>query len=145
MKRINEPILLFVLLFTGCSLLWQHNPEKAKIVAESFLNAIYVENNLNKAYQMCDEKMKKIFGIDFLENTAKKFMARYTALERLIPETYFYESGDRSITVFFSGLSEKGISYHKVILEYNNKGEYKIISTFFLEKPFDGYRNLRKF
>jgi len=143
MKGIRE--LLLILLFFGCSILWQHNPEKARTIAESFLNAIYVENNLNKAYQMCDEKMKKIFGIDFLENTAKKFKAKYIALERLIPEAYFYESGDRSITVFFSGLSEKGLSYHKVILEYNNKGEYKIISTFFLEKPFDGYRNLRKF
>ncbi|MBP7792294.1 MAG: hypothetical protein KA120_04445 [Candidatus Goldbacteria bacterium] len=145
MKKLVKYACVFVLMFSGCNFLWQHNPEKARDMAESFLNAIYVENNFNKAYQMCDEKMKKIFGIDFLENTSKKFKTKYVALERLVPDSYFYEQGDRSITIFFSGLSEKGISYHKVILEYDEKGEYKIISTFFLEKPFDGYRNLKKF
>lgn len=138
-------LFFLILLFTSCTFFWQHNPEKARNIAENFLNAIYIENNLSKAYQMCDEKMKKIFGIDFLENTSKKFKAKYISLERLVPEAYFFEFGDREITVFFSGLSEKGISYHRVILEYNNKKEYKVIGVFFLEKPFDGYRNLRKF
>ncbi len=141
MKKIL--FLFLVLFFSGC--LWQHNPEKAKKTADDFLNALYIENNSDKAYQMCDEKMKKIFGIDFLETTLKKFKERYIAVERFVPEAYFYEAGDRYIAVFFSGLSEKGISYHKIILEYDKKGQYKVISTFFLEKPFDGYRNLRKF
>lgn len=154
-RKPNEIIILntlvrgflffLVLLFIGCKLLWQHNPEKARNTAENFLNAIYVENNLSKAYQMCDEKMIKIFGADFLENTSKKFKKNYITLERLVAEAYFFESGDRTITIFFSGLSEKSISYHKVLLEYNNKGEYVVISTFFSDKPFDGYRNLRKF
>ncbi|MCX8093945.1 MAG: hypothetical protein N3E50_07275 [Candidatus Goldbacteria bacterium] len=132
-----------ILFFSGC--LWKHDPEKARNIAEDFLNAVYIENDMSRAYQMCDEKMKKIFGDNFLENTLKKFKERYIVLERLVADAYFYESGDRYITVFFSGLSEKGVSYHKVILEYDKKGEYKVISTFFLEKPFDGYRNLRKF
>lgn len=145
MIKIMNIIFILIVFFNGCNILWQHNPEKAKNLAEEFLNALYIEGNLNKAYQMCHENMKKIFGVDFLENTAKKFKAEYFVLERLVSEAYFYEAGDRTITIFFSGLSEKGVSYHKVILEYNNKGEYKIISAFFLEKPFEGYRNLRKF
>jgi len=141
MKRLLT--LLFVVLFSGC--LWQHNIDKARDTAEIFLKALYIENNFDKAYQMCDEKMKKIFGVDFLENTSKKFKSNYQTIDRIIPDAYFFESGDRAITVFFSGLSEKGVSYHKVVLELGKNNEYKIISTFFSDQPFTGYRTIKKF
>jgi hypothetical protein len=130
---------------TACGMLFYHNPQKARETAYSFLNAVYMQGNFEKAYSMVDADFDRDYGPGYLEKISIRFVKVFDKLEGLKADAYLYESGERSMMILFSGLSEKAPSYHKVMLVGDGKHGYRVSSVIYSDIPFTGYRTLKFF
>lgn len=137
--------LLLVLAVTSCGALYYHNPQKARQTAYTFLNAVYVQGNFEKAYSMVDADFDRDYSAGYLEKISARFFRVFDKLEGLKADAYLAEQGDRAIMILFTGISEKAPSYHKVMLIGDGKRGYKVSSVIYSDVPFTGYRTLKFF
>jgi hypothetical protein len=143
--KFKLAIMAFVLVLTACGMFFYHDTQKARRLANSFLNAVYVEGDFTKAYSMVDADFEKNFGPGFLEKISARFAAVFSRLEGLKADYYMYESGERSIMLLFTGISEKAPSYHKIMMTGDAQHGYKISSVVYSDIPFSGFRTLKPF
>ncbi len=138
-------IVLFVFIAASCGLVFTHNPQKARGIANSFLNAVYVDGDFRKAYAMVDNDFEKNFGPGYLEKIGLRFNKVFHRLEGIKADYYLFERGDRSIMLLFTGLSEKAPSYHRIMMTGDARHGYKVSAVFYSDMPFTGYRTLKPF
>ena len=138
-------IICTAVLFAGCGLLFYHNPEKARETANEFLSFLYSEKSLDKAYEMTNNFYRDNFGRKDLEKSAVYFLKKFGKFEGTRANQYFYDGGSKEIIVFYTAVSEGGMTYQKVHLNYEGKDGYKVSGLYISDTPFIGYRLIKPY
>ena len=146
-KSLIKVIALATLFiyFAGCGLIYYHNPEKARSVANEFLSILYSEKNTDKAYTMTNQFYKDHFGKQELEKTTEFFFKKFGKFEGTRATEYFTEGGSKELIVFYTAVSENAITYQKVVLYDEGKDGYKVSGLFVSDVPYTGYRLIKKY
>lgn len=142
--KIISITVLFNFL-SGCGVIYYHNPEKARETANEFLSYLYSEKNIDKAYAMTNKFYKDNFGRKELEKTTSFFLSKFGKFEGTRAKEYFTEGGSRELIVFYTAVSEGGVTYQKVILNDEGKEGYKVCGFFISDTPFIGYRLIKPY
>jgi hypothetical protein len=134
-----------IIIFSGCGAIYYHNPEKAREKANEFLSLLYSAGDYDKAYSMTDKFYRDNFGMEKLVGGAQFFLKKYGKFEGTRADAYFTEGGSRDITIFYTAVSEGGITYQKITLHDYGRNGYSVSAVEVSEMPFKGYRLLKKF
>ncbi len=137
-------VTLFCLL-SGCGVIYYHNPEKARETASEFLSFLYTEKNIDKAYAMTNKFYKDNYGRQDLVKASSYFLSKFGKFEGTRAKEYFTEGGSKEIIVFYTAVSEGGMTYQKVILNDEGKDGYKVSGLVISDTPFIGYRLIKPY
>jgi hypothetical protein len=143
--KLFIPVIIFFCLLSNCGVIYYHSPEKAREKANEFLSYLYTEKNIDKAYEMTNKFYKDNYGKQDLVKTASFFLAKFGKFDGTRASQYFYEGGSKEIIVFYTAVSEGGITYQKVILFDEGKDGYKVSGLFISDTPFIGYRLIKPY
>lgn len=136
---------LLIALMAGCGLLFYHEPEKARETANEFLSFLYTEKTVDRAYEMTGKFYRDNFGIKELEKTASFFLKKFGKFEGTRAKQYFHEGGSKEIIVFYTAVSEGGMTYQKVHLTHEGSRGYRVSGLYISDTPFIGYRLIKDY
>ena len=129
----------------SCGIVYMHSPEKARLVSDNFFAYLYRLNDIKTAYSMTNSSFSQNFKAGYLDDTAAFIEKKYGRFQGIRPESYFVEGGSRDIEIFYTAIFENGITYQKITLTENAKGDYSVSSVIWADKPFPPHRLSRKF
>ncbi|MCE5300652.1 MAG: hypothetical protein LLG37_07260 [Spirochaetia bacterium] len=136
----------FAAAMLSCSGIYTHSPDMARQKAGDFLNTLYHFRDYNGALAMTTTEFRENSGLAYLQKTADSFLQKYGKFEGLHADNYFTEQGSRDITVFYTAVSDGAITYHRVTLNGDSSGGYRVSGLVVSDMDFrQGYRLLRKF
>ncbi|HDQ25583.1 MAG TPA: hypothetical protein ENN43_02420 [bacterium] len=130
-------------LFFGCSFLFVHDPEEARQAATRFIDTLYIKGDFEALPEMMLKESVEAGGVESVKQAGEMFKRRYKKLDGIKAGFYLIEG--RVISVFYMGLSEEDMSYHRVILTRGKDSEYLVKSASFSETPYTGYRTAQYF
>jgi hypothetical protein len=127
---MKSKLIIFVLLILtllGCDIkASQHNENDISEISKVFLNALFIEKNIDKAYSLFENEFKiSVPKIPFQESIAN-------AHKGILPtnfEIYDYEtySGEEFISVFAKTTNYKDEMFYRISLGGTKKKGYKIV------------------
>jgi hypothetical protein len=143
--KLSAVVLCFALLAPGCGRLYMHNPGKARVTADNFFAYVYKLGDFTTAYSMTNKSFSDNFKDGYLESVVGSQNKKYGKFQGVRPESYFFEGGSRDIELFYTAIFENGVTYQKLMLNGDGQGGYRVSSLVFADKPFTGYRLMKKF
>ena len=142
----NTSILgVFLLLLCGCRLeAIQHNPVKAVSEANSFLKALYIEENYPKALELGHAELRNAVTSDNLKQIVERTGQEVGNLKRLKADSYMQTPG-RTMELFYVGIYERGRIYHRIVLMGDAASGYKVSGVWFKADPYAQHALRQKF
>ena len=142
----NTSILgVLLLLFCGCRLeAIQHNPVKALSAANSFLKALYIEENYPKAFELGHAELRNAVTSDNLKQIVERIRQQVGNLERLKADSYMQTPG-RTMELFCVGTYERGTIYHRIVLMGDATSGYKVSGVWFKADPYPQHALRQRF
>jgi len=138
-------VLVLVLFAAGCGNLYFHGPKKARKQATMFLNLIYNEGKTEECYVLADKSFRESHKKEYLSGLKEKMDEKFGKLEGIRADFYLLDSDARIIEIFYTGISEKKMSYHTVALAGDGLSGYMVAGITLSEIPHKEYRTARKF
>lgn len=132
-------------IWTGCGQVFIHDPDKARETADNFFAYLYKLKDYEKAYSMTGKSFIDDFKEGYLEKLQGDLENKYGRFQGIRPDSYFYDGGSRDIEVFYTVIYNNGITYQKITLSDDGRGGYRVSSIVCDDRPFTGYRLMKKF
>ncbi|HWN10529.1 MAG TPA: hypothetical protein VNO50_14895 [Pyrinomonadaceae bacterium] len=135
---------LFLLLFCSCRLeVTQHNPVRALSETNSFLKALYIEEDYPTAFELSHAELRKGVTSDNLKQIVERTKQLGT-LKRLKADSYM-ETPGRTMELFYVGMYERGTIYHRIVLMGDATSGYKVSGVWFKAEPYPQHASRQKF
>ena len=133
MKKCVAAVLACLML-TGCGFC-AGVVDEDKVVAEAnkVLKALYMDRDFKGAYDMCGDLLKRMVMSEDLEKNVLA-MESYAGKVKLF-KPVSYAPTQQGITVFYTAINERGVSYHKVNLAGNAMQGYKVVGVYVNDHP----------
>jgi len=71
--------------------------------------------------------------------------SRFGRLEGVSADFYITAQGEKRMEIYYTGISEKKLSYHKITLIGDSFGGYKVAGIMLSERPHPEHRTAKRF
>ena len=136
MQNWTVVFILVVFILSGCGDVFFHKPQKARETANVFLNLLYQKGDVENIYELTTDQFRKTYKIKHLDGLREKLNKKFGKIEGLRAESYVLEKEERTIILFYIGISEKQMSYHKVTMVWDDDKGYKVSGLSFSAMPY---------
>ena len=113
-----------------------HDAEKAVSDVSKTLSALYFKKDYTAAYEAFDAEFKRAYLPENLEGSVVEMITGYGRINRLDIDSYSASERSEFLSLYASGLNEKGVTYHRFILKGSGKKGYKIYGLHIMPSPF---------
>jgi len=141
MRELSLVLLVSAILFSSCGLTKApepvvHDAEKAISDTSKALSALFFKKDYAAAYEMFDAEFKKAYLPENLEGSVVEMITGYGRIKRLDIDSYSASKSSEFLSLYASGLNEKGVTYHRFILKGSGKKGYKMYGLHIMPSPF---------
>ena len=144
MKKIFIINFIAILLY-GCGVnIIIHDEDKAVTEANLVLEILFINENYKEAYDKFDPEFKKHYTSANLKQIVEQVRSEFGNLKEFQVDSFLPMPGKRAITLFYKGIHEDGVSYHRVVLVGDKKG-YKVTGLLFAKQPYPEHKLRKKF
>ena len=134
-----------ILLVSGCRLQTvRHEPSQAVSDGNHFLKALYLNEDYPKALELADVQLRQSLTVDDLKHLVEGIKQQRGELRTLKADSYLMGQG-RGMELFYVGIYEKGILYHRLVLMGEASSGYKVSGVWYSLDPYPEQPLRRKF
>ena len=117
---------------------------KAALDTNQFLKALYVEEDCAAALTLSDEQFSRSLTAENLKKMVDGIKQERGELRSLTADSYLMTQG-QSMELFYIGIYEKGVLYHRLVLKGDASSGYKVTGVWFQRDPYPAQSLRRKF
>src|SRR6056297_1681796 len=118
------PVVLAVII-SGCGIYF-HSPSKARKRAATFIDLVYMKGKAEEAFALAHKSFRENYSVRYLEKLGERMKSRFGRLEGVSADFYITAQGEKRMEIYYTGISEKKLSYHKITLIGDSFGGYKV-------------------
>lgn len=135
-RKWRSAILFVVMLLPACQFfVIVHDEDRAAAEAAAVLKLVYLDGDFQAAYRRLDSGLRPKTSPEQLASIAKQLDGAFGPLTRLTLEQYLPVGGQRMMKIFFTGSSERGVTFHQVTMIGDIRG-YRVGGLFFAPAPY---------